>query len=548
VESFSEVTGAQFTLSWDPSVLQFVSTGNYQGELSIETGNFGTPQEPAIDDGTLTFVWDDPDASGKTLADGTTLFTMTFATVGDGGTVTGISFADEPTSSQVFVDLAEANFIGEGGTAEVDALAIISGTVTYYDGSFVEDATVSISGDDTQTAPTASDGSFAFDVEAGGNYQLAANKEDDVPPANGVNVNDLSLMRRHILNLAPLGSPYKIIAADVDQSENVSVNDISLARQLILGLEQSFNGGLWACATAGQSFEDSPFPFQTAYSYSALNANISGQAFHCFRRADVDASWTPSEAAASPAVAASAKAEGMPLRLVAAPGEASSEGEVVVLIRARGFTNIGGYQFTLNWDASTLDFAGVEAFGLDGLSPRNFGAHRADQGMLSTVWSAPDGAGRTLSDEATLFALRFKTAGKAATSASIDFSSEVTPIRAHRGDEALSPVGVEASKQEVELAQQPREFALHGNYPNPLKRTTTLALDLPEPATVSVDVYDMLGRQVMHISDKKLEAGAGRALRLDASTLASGTYVYRITADMASSGTRTATGKIVVTR
>jgi len=52
---------------------------------------------------------------------------------------------------------------------------------------------------------------------------------------------------------------------------------------------------------------------------------------------------------------------------------------------------------------------------------------------------------------------------------------------------------------------------------------------------------------VMHIPDKKLEAGAGRALRLNASTLASGSYVYRVTADMAS-GTRTATGKIVVTR
>jgi hypothetical protein len=545
-DSFSEVTGAQFTLIWDPSVLQFVSTGSYQGELGIGMGNFGTPEDATISDGTLTFVWDDPDASGKTVADGTTLFTITFVAAGAGGDATDISFADEPTASQVFVDLAEADFIGEDGLAQINALATISGMVTYYDGAPVEGATLSISGD-TQTATSSADGSFAFEVEAGGNYQLAASKADDVPYANGINVNDLSLIRRHILNLAPLGSPYKIIAADVDQSENVSVNDISLARQLILGLEQSFAGGLWTCATAGQSFDGVPFPFQTEYVYTALSANITGQAFHCFRRADVDATWAASNANPNQAVTSSAKGRGAPLHLVASTTETSDDQELVMLVRAQDFTDIGGYQFTMTWNAEALEFEGVEQFGLDGLSRRNFGTDRADEGLLSTVWSAPDGMGHSLGQDATLFAVRFKANKGPETTASFDFSSEVTPMLAHRGDDALTPVEVAASGREVELTKLPGEFALRGNYPNPFKRTTTLAFDLPETATVSVDVYDILGRRVMHIGDKRLAAGTGRSMQLDASTLASGSYVYRVTATM-TSVTQTATGQLVITR
>jgi hypothetical protein len=202
---------------------------------------------------------------------------------------------------------------------------------------------------------------------------------------------------------------------------------------------------------------------------------------------------------------------------------------------------------TLTRDAEALDFAGVQQFGLDGISPRNFGTHRTDEGLLSTVWSAPDGTGKTLADNAALFAVRFHAKQGAPTSASIGFSSDITPMQAHRGNVALTPVVVAASSQDVELTKTPQTFGLQGNYPNPLQQTTTLALELPETATVSVDVYDMLGRRVMQIADKELAAGTGRTIQLDASTLVSGSYVYRVTAEMAST-TRTATGRIVVAR
>ena len=86
----------------------------------------------------------------------------------------------------------------------------------------------------------------------------------------------------------------------------------------------------------------------------------------------------------------------------------------------------------------------------------------------------------------------------------------------------------------LEVQTVPETFALNGNYPNPFNPTTNLVFDLPEDATIRVEVYDLLGRSVMEVSAVEVAAGAGRQLQLDASSLASGTYVYRVHAEMAS--------------
>jgi len=56
----------------------------------------------------------------------------------------------------------------------------------------------------------------------------------DDNPRNGVSVLDAILIQRHILSVAPLNSPYKRIAADVNQSGNISLMDVIILRRLIL--------------------------------------------------------------------------------------------------------------------------------------------------------------------------------------------------------------------------------------------------------------------------------------------------------------------------
>ncbi len=83
---------------------------------------------------------------------------------------------------------------------------------------------------------------------------------------------------------------------------------------------------------------------------------------------------------------------------------------------------------------------------------------------------------------------------------------------------------------ENEMAKLPAEFTLHGNYPNPFNPSTRIQFDLPENAQVQIQIVDMLGRKVITLPAQEFEAGANRSAELNAGSLASGTYLYRIMA------------------
>ncbi len=79
-------------------------------------------------------------------------------------------------------------------------------------------------------------------------------------------------------------------------------------------------------------------------------------------------------------------------------------------------------------------------------------------------------------------------------------------------------------------ASVPGDFQLYENYPNPFNPTTTLLFDLPEAAVVSVQVFDMLGKQVMAIPAEARAAGSAQRIQVDAASLASGMYLYQVRA------------------
>ena len=91
----------------------------------------------------------------------------------------------------------------------------------------------------------------------------------------------------------------------------------------------------------------------------------------------------------------------------------------------------------------------------------------------------------------------------------------------------------------------PTEFALQGNYPNPFNPSTQIQFDLPATAEVTVQVIDLLGRMVLTLPAQSVEAGANRTVELDGASLASGTYLYRLIADM-ELGVKVETGRMVL--
>ena len=72
-------------------------------------------------------------------------------------------------------------------------------------------------------------------------------------------------------------------------------------------------------------------------------------------------------------------------------------------------------------------------------------------------------------------------------------------------------------------------FVLDQNYPNPFNPSTTIRYGLPRQSHVLLTVYSTLGQKVAEIVNSEMEAG-NHEVTFDASHLASGAYLYRLTA------------------
>lgn len=74
-----------------------------------------------------------------------------------------------------------------------------------------------------------------------------------------------------------------------------------------------------------------------------------------------------------------------------------------------------------------------------------------------------------------------------------------------------------------------RDFGLSQNYPNPFNPSTTISWQSPADGWQALKVYDLLGREVATLVDEFRSAGSYEVM-FDASSLASGTYFYRLSA------------------
>ena len=73
----------------------------------------------------------------------------------------------------------------------------------------------------------------------------------------------------------------------------------------------------------------------------------------------------------------------------------------------------------------------------------------------------------------------------------------------------------------------PTVYQLFNNYPNPFNPATKIKFDIPENTFVNLSIFDILGREVTNLVNKKLNAGSYESV-WDASSLNSGIYFYRL--------------------
>ena len=90
------------------------------------------------------------------------------------------------------------------------------------------------------------------------------------------------------------------------------------------------------------------------------------------------------------------------------------------------------------------------------------------------------------------------------------------------------PVSIQVPTS-VDESNIPTEFKLQQNYPNPFNPTTTIGFSLPQERQVDISLFNILGEKVATVVNDRMIAGY-YSFQVDASSLASGIYFYRITA------------------
>jgi hypothetical protein len=71
-------------------------------------------------------------------------------------------------------------------------------------------------------------------------------------------------------------------------------------------------------------------------------------------------------------------------------------------------------------------------------------------------------------------------------------------------------------------------FNLGQNYPNPFNSQTTISYVLPEASTVTLKVYDLLGREIATLLDHFNQTAGNQKVSFDAAKLPSGVYLYQL--------------------
>ena len=82
---------------------------------------------------------------------------------------------------------------------------------------------------------------------------------------------------------------------------------------------------------------------------------------------------------------------------------------------------------------------------------------------------------------------------------------------------------------EIQPVIKSESFVLYPNYPNPFNPVTHIEFSLPEPAQITLNIYDITGRMVEQIINQHTPAGY-HTVTWDASPYSSGVYIARLKA------------------
>ncbi|MBX7152002.1 S8 family serine peptidase [bacterium] len=513
--NFEDIISAQFTLDWNPAIVSF--DGIEQSGLDgMDSSSFGFTN---TESGQLAFAWLSPDLLPRSLTDDAIIFNVKFHVIGTTNQSTDVRIIQNPTAIE-FIDhnlneLAYAVQFGYINLVEYQPVTL-SGLIRNGSGTPLPNAMVTIASNGIVSNDMSNQaGQYLANAHSYGNYQIFVNRYGESNIRKGLTTLDVLLMRRHVLGIKLLESPYRIIAADINQSGQISNLDVTLLRSMILGDINTYpSGNAWTFIPSNFVFDDltQPFSYDTLLTINNPS-NRNDLNFTAIKFGDINESWKPDTA-----LTKENKVLTSDLHFEIRPSIQGQDRSIEYAICTKNFNNIAAYQFTFQYDPAELSFsASYDRIG------NYIGMSLVSEGKINIGWDDPTASGTTLPVGDTLLVLKFTTQQNLPV---VSINSSALPAVAYNGDlQELSILG-------TMVQPLPQAYALGQNYPNPFNPNTTIKYEVSVKSKITLKIFNIMGQEV-----KTLASGVKEIGRYDAVwdgrnskglQVASGIYIYRL--------------------
>jgi len=344
---------------------------------------------------------------------------------------------------------------------------------------------------------------------------------------NGVSTLDLVDIQKHLLGIKLLNSPYKLIAADANNSETVSVLDLIEIRKLILGHYVEFpHNQSWRFVDAKFAFDDPthPWPFDE---WIRLQSGMNDEEdFVAVKVGDVNSTVRAN------ATQIQTRGARQLLNLLIDERQVTAGEEVAVAVSGANFNDVLGYQFTLVTNG--LDYHSVESGAIE-MRDDYVAVHN---GAITTSWASALPV--TVHRDDILFTIRFVARENGLLSEMLAVGSQITEAEAYTEDADGVDILDVALTFGTAQHGHPLEYALYQNEPNPFWDQTVIGFDLPEALTATVTVFDIHGRVVYRVEGEYVQ-GFNQVILKAKELRVAGAYYYRLNA-----GDFTASKKLIL--